>query len=422
MNALSLSWKSLGNRRFTVMLTVLSVAASVVLLIGVERIRREARESFTSTISGTDLIVGARTSSVQLLLATVFRIGDTTNTVRWESFEKISSHPAVAWSIPISLGDSHRGFRVLGTTSAYLDHLRYGRKQALKMTEGTWFENEHSAVLGSEVAAGLGYGVGTTLVVTHGTGDVSFVEHGEHPFSVTGILAPTGTPVDRAIHVDLSGMHEIHQGMSADHGDDMDPLASVLEGQHEYHRHNEAKKISAFFIGLKSRSAALGVQRLVNEYGEEPLSAVLPALALQQLWEIVGVVEKVLLVVSAFVVLVGLTVMLVAILTSLDNRRREMAILRSVGARPVHIFGLIVGEATLVTVVGVALGLVLLNAILVVAGPTLAVRMGLYIEVGLSLHELALVAIVTGAGLLMGLLPAYRSYRYSLADGLTVRV
>jgi len=417
----ALSLKSLRNRRFTVGLTVASIALSIALLLGVERIRREAQTSFTSTISGTDLIVGARTSPVQLLLSSVFRLSDASNNMDWNSYEAIASYPGVSWTIPISLGDSYRGFRVLGTTSAYLDHLQYGKKQSLRLETGEWFSEEHGVVLGAEVANRLGHRVGDEVVVAHGAGEVSFIEHDEHPFTVTGVLAPTGTSVDRTVHVALKGIDAIHEGMEAgQHEHSHDPLA-MAHGEHPVT--DKGASITAFFIGLKSRTAALGVQRMVNEYRGEPLSAVMPAAALQQLWEIVGVVERLLLAVSGFVVLVGLAGMLVALMTSLNERRREMAVLRSVGARPGHVLGLVVGEAALVTLLGVVLGFLFLQLLIVIGGPTAAVRFGLFISTGLpTAWDLVLCGIVCIAGILVGLVPAYRSYRYALADGLMVRV
>ncbi len=434
MNPFALSLKSLRNRRVTVGLTIASIALSVALLLGVERIRREAQTSFTNTISGTDLIVGARTSPVQLLLASVFRLSDASNNMEWKSYQAIAAHPAVAWSIPISLGDSHRGYRVVGTTRQYVDHFQYGRKQSLHMNDGEWFAGADGCVLGAEAAAALGYAVGDAVVVAHGAGEVSFIQHDEHPFTVTGILAPTGTPVDRSVHVSLAGIDSIHEGMTGDPTEeDLDPLAAALAAArqaeaHAGHDHgashgHEPGQITACFLGLKSRAAALGVQRMVNEYEGEALSAVMPAAALQQLWEIVGVVENTLLVVSAMVVLVGLTGMMVALMTSINERRREMAILRAVGARPAHVMGLIAGEAVLVSVIGVGVGFILLYAVLLIARPIIATRMGLFISIGFpSLYEWAIGIVVVLAGLVIGLVPAYRGYRYSLADGLTVRV
>ena len=423
MAILALALKSLRNRKLTAGLTIVSIALSVTLLLGVERIRSEAQASFTNTISGTDLIVGARTSPVQLLLSSVFGLSNATNTIRWESYEAISDHPGIAWTIPISLGDTHAGYRVLGTTAAYLKHFQYGRRQALKMHSGEWFAAEAGAVLGAEVAENLTYQVGSNIVVAHGAGDISFIQHDAHPFHVTGILVRTGTPVDSTVFVSLSGIDAIHVGMDPfdDHGHD--PLAGhAADGNHHLHE-NEPTTITAFFVGLKTRTAALSVQRMVNEYKGEPLSAVLPAVALQELWEIIGVVEKTLLAVSGFVVLVGFSGMLVAIMTSLNERRREMAILRSVGARPVHIFSLVVGEAGCITLIGILTGILLLFGFLVIAQPLIAVKFSLFIGInGLSFYEMLLMGIVGAAGFLIGIIPGYRVYRYSLADGMTIRL
>ena len=414
-----LTFKSLRNRRLTVGLTVISIALSVGLLLGVDRMRREVQTSFTNTVSGTDLIVGARTGSLQLLLSSVFRIGDASNNMEWESFQTLKDQQAVEWAIPVSLGDSHRGYRVLGTTGAYYDHFQYGLKQHLEMKSGAWFASPSEAVIGSEVANALGYKVGDQLVVAHGAGDVSFIKHDEHPLSITGILKATGTPVDRTVHVDLKGIDAIHAGMEnhlCDQGHD--PLHVCL---HE--SGSSGSSITAAFIGLKSRSSALTVQRMVNENKGEALSAILPSLALQELWEIVGVVEKVLRVISFFVIAVGLCGMMVALMTGLNERRREMAILRSVGARPIHVLGLIAGESVLVTLAGVIAGFLSVYALVFALRPLASTSLGLQLGIGLpTLGELLLGGCVLLAGALVGLVPAYRSYRYSLADGLTMKL
>jgi putative ABC transport system permease protein len=422
-----LAVKSLRNRKLTAALTVLSIALAVVLLLGVERIRSEARESFASTISGTDLIVGARGSPVQLLLYAVFRIGNPTNNVRWDSYRAFADRPEVAWAIPFSLGDSHRSFRVLGTTQEYFEHFRFAREHKLEFAGGGPFHDTQDAVVGAEVARALRYRVGDSIVIAHGTGDVSFSLHKERPFRIVGVLAQTGTPVDRTVHVSLPGLdavHAPHRSMAAD------PLAAALAAKEE-HEHDEhdanpprsvQRSISAFLLGLKSRGAALSMQRAVNEYATEPLTAILPGPTLQELWDIVGAAEKTLLAVSALVVVVGLTGMLVALLTSLSERRREMAVLRSVGARPMHIFGLMLGEAAFLTLCGVALGLAALYVALLACRPWLE-SVGLLLAVSWpSSHEFGLIMIVTAAGVLIGLIPAYRIYRYSLADGMTIRI
>jgi putative ABC transport system permease protein len=421
MAILALAVKSLRNRKFTVGLTVASIAMSVTLLLGVERLRHQAQSSFTNIISGTDLIVGARSSPVQLLLATVFGLGDATNNVGWESYESIAGHPGIAWTIPISLGDTHAGFRVMGTTTAFFDHFQYGRRESLRMQVGEWADSTDGATVGADVAETLGYQVGSGIVVAHGAGDVSFIEHDSHPFQVTGILARTGTPVDRAVFVSLAGIDAVHAGMNQTNDHDHDPLFGHAHGDLDHEQ--EPNALTAFYVGLKTRSAALSVQRMVNEFENEPLTAVLPAVALQQLWTVTGVVERTLLAVSAFVVLVGLSGMLVAIMTSLNERRREMAILRSVGARPLHVLSLIAGEAGLVTLVGILLGIALLYGLLVAAQPLITAQLGFSMPIGgMTANELLLLAVLMLAGVLVGFVPGVKSYRLSLADGMTVRI
>jgi len=424
-----LAIKSLRNRKVTAGLTVLSIALSVLLLLGVERIRHESRESFAATISGTDLVVGARTSPVHLLLSAVFHIGNATTNISWKSYRAIAGRPQVAWTIPLSLGDSHRGYRVLGTSSDYFEHLRFAHDRRLALAQGRAIEDEHDTVLGADVAQSLKYRVGDSIVIAHGAGEVGFSLHADHPFRVSGVLARTGTPVDRTVHVTLEGLDAVHA--AHDEGYAADPLAGALrsgrrvaapDGQVHGEDANP-RSITAFLVGLDSRGAALAMQRQINEFGGEPLIAILPAATLQELWEITGAVEKTLFAVSALVVVVGLAGMLVALLTGLSERRREMAILRSVGARPLHVFALILGEAAFLTVLGIALGLAALYLVLIAGRFWLESRLGLYVAVGWpSAYELGLIAVVGTAGVLIGLIPAYRIYRYSLADGMTVRI
>jgi putative ABC transport system permease protein len=412
-----LALKSLRNRGLTAALTVASIALAVLLLLGVERIREESRESFAAAVSGTDLIVGARTSPVHLLLSTVFHVGNVANNVSWDSYRALAQRPEVAWTIPLSLGDSHRGYRVLGTDDDYYEHLRFGRDRRLAFAQGHAPRNDGEAAVGAEVARALGYKAGDAIVIAHGAGEVSFAQHERHPFIISGILARTGTPVDRTVHVSLQGLDAVHE----DPAEEEDPIDAALRGDHGHAVHGP-KAITAFLVGLKSRPAALGFQRTVNEYAGEPLTAILPGVALQEVWEITAAVERTLLAVSALVVVVGFAGMLVALLTSLGERRREMAVLRAMGARPGQIFSLMLGEAALLTVAGIVVGVAILYLALVAGQAWIESRLGLFIVVGWpSARELALVGIVALSGILIGLIPAWRVYRLSLADGMTIR-
>lgn len=414
-----LALASLWNRRGTALLTVFAIAVSVTLLLGVERIRTEARASFANTLSGTDLIVGARSGDLNLLLYAVFRIGNPTNNVTWQTYQDLAARREVAWTIPLALGDSHRGFRVLGTSAAYLEHYRYAGDRRLELADGKPMAGVYDAMLGADVARELGYRVGQQVVIAHGLGAVGFLEHKDQPFTVTGILRRTGTPVDRTVHVTLEGIEAIHLGW--EQGVPL-PGAGVSAAEART-RDLTPTVITAFLVGLKSRVATFRLQRAINEYPEEPLSAVIPGVALQQLWDLVGVVELALFAVSGCVVLGGLLGMLAAILTSLNERRREMAILRSVGAGPGQVFGLLVSEAGLLAAAGVAVGFVLTYAGLAVAAPLVEDAFGIVVRLRPpGLFDAAVAGGVVAAALLMGTLPAWRAYRNALADGLTIRV
>lgn len=414
---LRLAWQSLANRRFTAVLTVATIAISVMLLLGVERLRQEARSSFLRTLSGTDLIVGARANPVQLLLYSVFRLGDATNNVSWESYRMVADDPRVAWTIPLSLGDSHRGFRVLGTNTDYFAHLRFAGDRALAFEAGAPFGGLYDAVLGAEVARALGHSLGDPIVVAHGTGRATLAAHDDQPFRVAGILARTGTPVDQTVHVSLEALEAIHKNWRFGTRIGEAPTPEALAAADL-----RPRSITAFYVGVERKLATFAVQRMVNEYRREPLSAILPGVALQQLWSLLGGVERALLATAACVVLAGLLGMLTAVLATLNERRREMAILRSVGARPAHVLWLLVLESAFLTAMGVLAGIALLYVALAIGAPLVESRFGVFLSLAPpGVGEWRLVALVLGAGLLVGLLPAWLAYRRSVADGMTVR-
>jgi len=414
----NLAWKSVLNRKSTAFLTLLTVAISVILLLGVEKIRTEAKASFANTISGTDLIVGGRSGAVNLLLYSVFRIGNATNNIDWKSFEKFSHNKFVKWAIPISLGDSHKGFRVMGTNTDYFKYYKFGRKQALTFKSGNPFEHLFDAVIGSEVAKSLHYNIGHKIIIAHGINDVAFSRHDNLPFTVVGILKPTGTPVDKTVHVSLAAIEAIHIGWESGAHMGKTPEASSLE-----HYNIRPKQITTMLLGLKSRIQTFRLQREINNFRKEPLSAIMPGVALHELWSMMSVAEQALMAISIFVVIAGLLGMLSSLLTSLQERRREMAILRAMGAQPKHVFALLMSEATALTLMGIILGVIGLYLILTITAPVIHSHYGIVLSLSmLSQHEWLLIGFVQLAGMTVGIIPSIRAYRQSLSDGMTIRI
>jgi len=420
MLALKLALKSLWNRRFASTLTVASIALSVALLLGVERVRLGARAGFAGTISQTDLIVGARGGAVPLLLSTVFHIGHATNAVPYSAYAAIKARPDVAWTIPLSLGDSHKGFRVVGTTEDFYQHYHYRRDEQPRLVLGHIPQALFDVVIGSAVAAKLGYQVGSALTLAHGVAEVSFQNHTDKPFNVCGILAPTGTPIDRSLFISLEGEEAIH----ADWTDGAPPQSGHGTTVAALIAHPPAvDEITAFFVGAKSRSDTLNLQRDINETKAVALTAVIPGVTLNELWDLVAYGENSLRLVSACVVVVGLLGMLVSIYHSLSERRREMAILRAIGAGPRMIVTLMVVEAGLLTILGAACGLMLVYVGLLLAQPYVEAEFGLLIPIQAPASgEAGYLSAIFGLGLLLGAIPAWRAYRTTLHDGLTMRL
>jgi len=410
--ALASAW----HRRFVLSITLASVALSAFLLAGIEQIRSDVREGFSQSVSGTDLIVGPRTGSTQLLLYSIFRIGQATNNMRWESVEALMAHRAVRWVVPISLGDSHHGFPVVGTSTAYFEHFRHGDGQALALAEGHRFEQLYEAVIGADVARQLGYHLGSRIVLSHGDGAFEANDHADKPFTVVGILAPTGTPVDRSVHISLEAMQALHVdwvGGAPMPGIHVDAKAMTPELL-------RPREVTAVLVGLKSRTAVFAVQRWLSAYDKEPLMAVLPGVALDELWQVVGSAEKALLAITALVALVSLSGLVATMMAGLSERRRELAILRAVGASPRAVLVLLLLEGAALSVSGVVLGWLASWLSIWAAQDWAQTRWGLHVHAGWPTdQQLWLMLALILAGLLASLLPAWRAYRLSLADGLS---
>ena len=415
MNLRLLAKKSLQSRRSTAILTIFSIAVSVLLLLGVEKIRVNAQSSFANTISGTDLIVGARSGSIQLLLYSVFRMGNATNNISWKSYQDIAQQKGIKWTIPISLGDSHRGFRVMGTSRDYFSVYQYGEKRTLKFSSGSQFEGVFDAVIGAEVANSLNYVVGDEVIISHGTGSTSFAQHKDKPFVISGILKHTGTPVDRTIHVSLAGIEAMHVNWQG-------AVKKRKASKALTESNLQPESITAFLVGLDSKIVSFKMQRYINQYSPEPLLAIFPGIALHELWSLMSVAEKALLIISLFVVLASLTGMLAVSLAGLNERRREIAILRSVGASHWHIMGLLITETVLLTLAGILFGLTLLYSGIWLAQPIIEKNYGLFIPITApNIRELGMVSMLLATSFIVGLVPAYRAYKNSLADGMSIR-
>ena len=412
-----LTMSSLYARLLTVSMTVFAISLSLMLYLSVEKLRSSAFTSFTNTISQTDLIVGSRTGSVQLLLYSVFRIGNATNNITWESYEDISKRNEVEWLVPISLGDSHKGFRVMGTNIDFFNRYKYRGDQSLKIEEGKYFSDLYDVVLGFGVAEKLGYSVDTSLIVSHGL--KSFTDHDDQPFKVSGILAKTGTPVDNTIIVSLEAIEAIHVDWSS---------GAKIPGQEtpiEQIRNMDLSpsNITAILLGVNSKLRIFQLQRWINEYSEEALSSILPGVALQELWRIVSIIENLLLGISLVVIFTTLIGMAAIVFSSLNERRREMAIWRAMGASPKIVIGLLMLEAFIISTISIFVSTFLLYFLLYILQPWIDNTYGILVTIEmLSLKDIYIFILFILSAMLVSLIPAIRAYLFSLNDGMTVKL
>ena len=414
-----LTYKSIKNRKFTSFLCVLSIALSVTLFLGIERIRNGARDGFTNTISKTDLIVGAKGGPLQLLLYTVFHIGGAVNNIKLSTYNDIKSNPQVEWTIPISLGDAYKGFRVIGTDENFYEYYRFRGDKKVEINLGGVIPSDtFDVVIGSVVAKKYKHKVGDPIVISHGISNVGIMSHDNTPFKIVGILSPTQTPIDTGVYVTLQGMEALHFGWETG-----TPSDEVISPERFKKENIEITQLTSFLIKLKSRIAVLRMRRNIDLYDKEPVMAIIPALALQEMWETIGYVEQILFLVSLCVLLVGVMSILISLYTSINERRREMAILRSLGASAKHIFLLLIYESSILVLIGCILGLVSMYGLLYFVSPWLESNFSVYlpIEAPSKTAWMYLGAIYI-VGTMAGLIPAIKAYLNSLQDGLTIKL
>ena len=399
--------KSLQDRKGSVLLTLMAMTISIFVILGVEHIRQQTKKSFESTLSDTDLVIGSRSGSLNLLLYSVFRIGSPTNNINWNSFKTISRDSKVEWAIPLSLGDSHKGFPVLGTNSDYFKYFRYGQKKTLEFKAGKPFEQIFDVVIGSEIAKQLKYNIGDKIILSHGIHKQSLQQHDEYPFQIVGILKPTGTPVDRTVHIQLEGMEVIHVGWQNG--------VQVFKNKISKEFLNsgiEPKSITAILVGLKSKLATFSFQRTINNFADEPLLAILPGVALSELWQMMSLLEKSLLLVASLVFVSACFGVSAVLLNSIRERKEEIRLLRIIGASPPFIFALIETETLVITLTATVLATILLTATLIGAEGYIVGNYGIQISQFMELTSyLWVVAIVLTLTLIAGLVPGWAAYQ-----------
>jgi len=403
-----LTYKSIQNRKITFLLSVLSITISVVLLLGVDKAVKSSKAHFINTINSTDIIVASSNGSLDILLNLVFHLSDPLKEMNYKSFEDIKNFKEVAWGVPLALGDSFKGFDVISTDENYFKYYRYSSSKPLSFSQGRGLVGFWDIVLGSKVAKKLHLKVGDTIHLSHGHGHHKHT-HKNRVFKVVGVLNKTMTPNDESVFMQLKADEAIHIEWQSGHFVDMHISSEKLS-----HMKIKPKHISGMLLGLKNRSAILGVEDKVNHYKGENLKAVIPAKALSKLYKLMKNLQDLLMIISSAVFIAAIFTMLSSMYSTLNERRREIAIFRSLGASAKDVFLLFAFESFLVVFSGVVFGVILVGVF------------GLFspfkLSFGIDFYQFFMLFCMVVIGLLSSLLPAFKSYKNSLADGLSVRM
>jgi len=500
----TLVFQSLLNRWLSCLLIILTLACSISLYFTVSRIQESVKSSFKNTVSGVDSVVAARGGNLQILLNSVFLIGEPSAPIQWDTYKDITDNKKIKWAVPISLGDSHKGYRVIGTTNNYFKEIKYSSGKNIEFLSGNSFNEVFDVVIGSVVASKLNYDIGEEVAITHGLSEVGEVhtfhsedespeehakheelddhedhakheEHEEHDdheehakheehddhedhakheehddhedhakheehddhedhakheehddhaghdhenlgFKITGILKPTGTPIDNAVFVSLAGIEAMHTGWIGNQ--------KVIDVSVEQIMKNELepKTISAIFLSLNNRTQIFQFQRDVLNYKKEAISSVMPGITLSRLWMLTGNVDKAFKIITFFIIIISLLGMIAMTIAGLNSRRREMAILRSVGASPTNIVSLLIVESIIISIISCIVGYILMIVIFSLGKDYLQNNYGIFIDsFSIKNYDLQIIITIIFAALVATIVPAIQIYRNTLRDGLSVK-
>jgi len=399
------AWASLRARPLMTALTLLLVALGMATVVMVNLVTRQFDERLARDAAGIDLVVGAKGSPLQLVLAGVYHLDVPPGNIPLSALARLRANPMLAQVIPMSLGDSFRGFRLVGT------ELEFIVLQGARIARGTVFESSMQVVLGARVAEETGLDVGARFVGNHGLG-MDGPSHGDSTYTVTGVLAATGSVIDRLVLTSLDSVWQAHE-----HGKPapQEPAAHDAHSGHEAHDEADDREITLLLLRYSTPLAAASLPRVIN--ASERLQAASPAFESARLVSLLGVGADGLRAFGLMILAVAGLSVFVALFQTLAERRRDMALLRLLGASPARLFALLLLEGMLITVIGVALGLALGHGVIEWAGRVLIPR-GEWPVTGLAFDRVE-AASIAGAlllGALASLLPAWLASRTSLAD------
>jgi putative ABC transport system permease protein len=433
-----LAWRYLWSRSLVTLLTLAGVALGCGLISSVLTLHRETSRAFQDEAALFDLVVGAKGSPLQLVLSSVYHLDIPTGNIPYSRFEALAADPRVAAAIPIALGDNHKGYRIVGTTPGMAGAMRRGTRDRepqplVTLREGRWVGEDFDAVLGAEVAAATGLRVGDTFAGTHGIVALAgSEEHDNFPYTVVGILEPGGVHNDRAIFTSLEAVWAVHDYDEALHtqlfsGDDEEEEEDAAEDDGDAGGFlfggtgtiKRGREVTAVLVQLRTPAMRLWmIDQIRNETESMAAAPLMEILKLTE--QILRPMQRTLMAVAWLVVVVSALTILTTLYQSAERRRRDLAIMRALGAHPWESFALVLLEAVFITTLGIALGWLLGHGGVALGAGLLQRETGLAVAPWVtSREELRAFGVVLASGVVAGLLPALLAYRRPPASDLT---
>ena len=397
-----LSWGYLWSRPLAAVLNLMVLTLGLAAITLVLLVATQLDKAFERDLSGIDLVVGAKGSPLQLILAGVFHIDVPTGNIPLQEVQALQQNPLVAQVIPLSLGDSYQGFRIVGTTPDYVAHYE------ATLTEGALWQQPMDAVLGASVARGIVKSshagaplVGATFVGSHGLGGGGHA-HGNHPYRVSGVLAPCGCVLDRLILTSTESVWMVHETATANDAEDLEIM-------------KQEREVTVALVRYRTPMAAVTLPRKIN--ADTAMQAAAPAIEVTRLLRLLGVGADVLRAFGGVLLAVAALSVFIALWNAVRERRADLAMLRMLGAPPRRVAGLLWCEALWLALLATGLGLVLGHALAELMGYLLQAQGLLPVTGRLWLATEWLVpALATGVALLAALLPALQAYRADVAE------
>lgn len=407
MRMFYLAYSNLKANFLTTALSIMLLSIGVGMVSFIVTVSNQLNDRFNRDIRGIDMVVGAKGSPLQLILSAVYQMDNPTGNISNKEANRIIKHPLVKYSIPLSYGDSYQGYRIVGTDSVYLSHFD------TKFAQGSGWGKSMEVVLGNAVATRLSMKLGDHFHGTHGL-ETEGHSHDEAHYTVVGILKESGSVADRLILTSTASVWDIHNHQEP-------------EELHEHHDHGEHDhtheleevegEITALLVKFKSPMGIMQIPRFVNE--KTSMQAAIPAIEINRLYELMGVGFSTLQAIGLLMMVIAALSVFISLLNSLKERKYELALMRSLGASPAKLLGLVLQEGLLLCLSGYLFGIILgRTAIMVLSSfGEEQFHFGLT-HAGVATIELWLLPFTLAIGIISALIPAFRAYQTDISSAL----